>query len=50
MIRIMSDNDVRGHVGRLLEICRASPWGELWNDLGVDVCTFVDVGLAESRE
>jgi hypothetical protein len=48
MIRIMSDNDVRGNVGRLLEICRASPWGELWTDLDVDVCTFMDLGLAES--
>ena len=48
MIPIMSDNDVRGHVARLLEICRASPWHDFWTDLGVDVCTFTDLGLAEN--
>ena len=48
MTRVMSDNDVRGHVDRLVEICRATPWIEFWNDLEVDVFTFVDLGLAEN--
>ena len=50
MIRIMSDNDVRGHVGRLLEVCRTSPWDEIWTDLGVEVCTFADLGLSEDAD
>ena len=48
MIRIVSDNDVRGHVERLVEICRASAWEELWVDLSIEVCTLLDLGLEEN--
>jgi hypothetical protein len=47
MLRIMSDNDVQGHVTRLMDICQASPWAELWRDLGCVLCTFEDLDLAE---
>lgn len=46
MLRIMSDNDVRGHVSGVINICQASPWGELWRDLECVACTFGDLELA----
>jgi hypothetical protein len=48
MIRVMSDNDVRGHLDFLLMLCRTSLWHELWTELNVDVCTFRDLDLPES--
>lgn len=45
MIRIMSDNDVLGQVGRLMDICQAPPWAELWHDLECTFCTFDDFAL-----
>ena len=48
MTRVMADNDVRGHVVRLLEMCRSSPLYELWRGLHVELCTFDDFDLAEN--
>jgi hypothetical protein len=47
MLRIMSDNDVQGHVGRLMDICQASPWAGLWRDLECVLYTFEDLALPE---
>jgi len=47
MVRIMSDNDVRGHVSRLMDICQGGPWAELWDELECAVCTFGDLDLLE---
>jgi hypothetical protein len=47
MLRIMSDHDVQGHVSRLMDICQAPPWAELWRELECIVCTFDDLDLAE---
>jgi len=47
MLRIISDNDVQGHVSRLMDICQASPWAELWRDLECVLCTFEDLDLAQ---
>jgi hypothetical protein len=47
MLRIMSDNDVRGHVGRLMDLCQTPPWASLWCELECAVCTFDDLGLPE---
>jgi hypothetical protein len=41
----MSDNDVQGHVGRLMDICQLPPWVELWRDLECVLYTFADVDL-----
>jgi hypothetical protein len=48
MTRIMSDNDVRGHVVRLLQICHSSSWNEIWIELSIDVFAFDDLGLDEN--
>ena len=48
MLRVMSDNDVRGHLDYLVMLCRATLWHELWTELQVDVFTFNDLGLAEN--
>ena len=45
MQRILSDNDVQGHVSRLMNICQSPPWVELWHDLGCVLCTFEDFDL-----
>ncbi len=48
MTRVMSDNDVRGHLDYLLMLCRKSLWYELWTELRIDVCTFRDLDLPEN--
>ena len=45
MLRIMSDNDVQGHVSRLMDICQSAAWIELWRDLECVLCTFQDFSL-----
>lgn len=47
MLRIMSDNDVRGYVSRLMDICQAAPWAELWRDLECLLCAFEDFDLPD---
>ncbi|MCL4205869.1 MAG: hypothetical protein KJ000_25580 [Pirellulaceae bacterium] len=46
MLRIMSDNDVQGHVRRVIDICQSAVWEELWRDLQCKLCTFEDLGLS----
>ena len=41
----MSDNDVRGHVSRLMDICQSVAWADLWDDLQCVLCTFEDFHL-----
>ena len=45
MLKLLSDNDVLGHVKCLAEICQSTPWDEFWHDLGCIVCKFGEVGL-----
>lgn len=45
MVRIMSDNDVQGHVNRLIDICQSPPWADLWRDLDCALCGFEDFDL-----
>ncbi len=47
MLRIISDNDVLGHVSRLMDVCEAPPWTELWNDLECVLCTLEDLNLTD---
>ena len=47
MLRILSDNDVQGHVSRLMDICQLPPWIELWRDLECTLCTFADFDLPD---
>ena len=47
MRRIMSDNDVQGQSGRLMDVCQSPPWAELWDALDCVCCTFPDLHLAE---
>lgn len=46
MLRIMSDNDVQGHVSRLMDICQSAAWVELWRGLDCVLCTFEDFDLS----
>lgn len=46
MLRILSDNDVRGQVVRLVDICQASTWSELWRELDCILFTFRDLDLS----
>jgi hypothetical protein len=48
MIRLISDNDVRGQFSRLLRICRQPPWREFWQGLDCNVCTFDELDLPEN--
>jgi|SRR5580704_8686458 hypothetical protein len=45
MLRIISDNDVRGLVQRLVDICQTPNWVEFWRDLDCTLCTFEDFQL-----
>ena len=42
----MSDNDVRGHVSRLMDICQSERWTDLWLDLQCVLHTFEDFNLS----
>ena len=46
MRRIVSDNDVRGYVARLVRICESDTWREFWRDLDCVVYTFGDLELS----
>jgi hypothetical protein len=45
MLAIVSDNDVRGHVSRLVAIAQGQPWAEFWHELECALWTFEDLGL-----
>lgn len=45
MARILPDNDVQGHVSRLMDICQSAAWVEVWRDLDCVLCTFEDFNL-----
>ena len=45
MLRVMSDNDVLGLVGRLVEICQSPAWIEFWESLDCTLCRFADFQL-----
>ena len=42
---ILADNNVIGQVAYLVRLMQAKPWDEFWNELGLVVCQFADVGL-----
>jgi hypothetical protein len=43
---ILADNNVEGHVNRLLLLLRGDEWGEVWASLGLIVESFDSLGLA----
>jgi hypothetical protein len=45
---ILADNDVRGQVDYLGALLRAEPWAEFWEDLGLALLHFDDVGLSST--
>ena len=48
MRAILADNDVRGQVEHLVALMAAEPWTEFWQDLGLPLLRFEDLGLAET--
>ena len=42
---ILADNNVEGHVNRLLLLLRGDEWGEVWASLGLTVESFDSPGL-----
>ncbi len=42
---ILADNNVEGHVNRLLLLVRSDEWGEIWASLGLTVESFDSLGL-----
>jgi hypothetical protein len=45
MIRLLADNDAEGHVGILVRVLMSETWIAFWNDLGLAVVLFEDLGL-----
>jgi hypothetical protein len=45
MPAILADNDVEGHVERLLLLLESDPWREIWASLSFTVESFETVGL-----
>ncbi len=43
---ILADNNVEGHVNRLLFLLRGDEWGDVWASLGLTVESFDGLGLA----
>ena len=42
---LLADVNAEGPLGALLAVCRAGGWHDLWQDIGVTVYTFADLGL-----
>jgi len=42
---ILADNDVRGQVEYLVVLMGSEPWREFWQDLGLALFHFEDIGL-----
>jgi hypothetical protein len=45
MIRLLADNNAEGHVAILVRILSSESWIDLWNELGLIVVTFEQLGL-----
>jgi hypothetical protein len=45
---ILADNDVRGQVEYLVILMQAEPWREFWQDLGLALLHFEDMGLSST--
>jgi hypothetical protein len=45
---ILADNDVVGQVDYLVALMRAEPWLEFWQNLGLALFHFEDLGLSRS--
>jgi hypothetical protein len=43
---ILADNNVIGQVAHLVQMMQAKPWADFWNELGLVLYRFGDVGLA----
>ncbi len=43
---ILADNDVRGQVDYLASLMQAEPWIDFWQDLGLKLFRFEDIGLS----
>jgi hypothetical protein len=48
MPAIVSDHDVRGHFQILLRTCHSEQWLDVWNQLGIGVETFENLGIASN--
>jgi hypothetical protein len=46
MIAIVPDNDVEGQFAEVVRLARSDTWEALWEDLGVSVLSFEELGLS----
>ena len=45
MRAVMADNDISGYLDIILLVCRSATWREIWENLGLHVVTFEELGL-----
>jgi hypothetical protein len=45
VICLLADENIQGHVTRLVARMQREPWREFWDHLGLRAATFTDVGL-----
>ncbi len=45
MTGIMCDQDIEGLARAVLARCRQADWAEIWNELEIELYTFLDLGL-----
>ncbi len=45
---ILADNNVIGQVAYLAQLMQTHGWEDFWNDLGLTLVRFEDVGLADT--
>src|SRR5260370_1153796 len=43
---LLADNNVVGQVAYLVQMMQAKPWGDFWDELGLVLRHFEDIGLA----
>jgi hypothetical protein len=46
MPRIIADHNIQGHLKVLVRIAQTGPWGEIWDEVGVEILSFDNLGLS----
>ncbi len=46
MPRIIADHNIEGHLKVLVRILQTGPWAEIWNEIGVEIVSFENLGLS----
>ncbi len=46
MPKIIADHNIEGQLKVLVRILQTGPWAEIWNEIGVEIVSFANLGLS----